>query len=289
MGGIVKGIGKGLGGVLKTVAPALGMIPGIGNLAGGALGGLGGLMSGGIKGLLSGGASGALGPMGMIGNIASAAGGGKPGGGAQTSGGGGGGGFLGTLGKIGGGIGKLLGIGGEGGGSALDAIMKLGGMGAGVASIASSAKDRKKQEAFTEGMMDRANQRDEFNAPLRESGRRLSLEGGQGLDEVDIFGSFLKNKEPRFTGDAGGQAAAGNRMADDIRGKLADTPMGGLGNLNLKPEGGKPVQRGGQAGRLAQTERARADQGLAPVGAKGEKGGKPSLAARLAKLQERNA
>lgn len=57
LGGIwngIKSVGKTIGGVAKSVAPVLGVIPGVGTLAAGAIGGLGGLLHGGPKEALTG-------------------------------------------------------------------------------------------------------------------------------------------------------------------------------------------------------------------------------------------
>jgi hypothetical protein len=215
IGGAVKGIGKGLGGIAKLAAPVAGLIPGVGTLGSLALGGIGGLLSG--KSDAQGGASfvnvPGIGPVPI--NLAQQ---------AQQQQGGGGGGFFGTLGKIGSGIGKFLGF---GQGQDMDALMRLGGLGAGAASVVQSGKDRKRQQEFISGMSERANLRDEFNRPLREQGRAASLAGLSALDDVDIFGSH-------FTQGKGGQASGGSGFANDApKGKPVSKPQ----------EQGKPTSK----------------------------------------------
>lgn len=111
LGGLKK-IGKAVGGVAKQAAPFVGLIPGAGTIAGGALGGLGSLASGDSLGeALKYGAKGAVG-----GYLGSAALGGKgiAGLGGLLKGGSGASGILGGLKKVGGSPGKVIGMGPSG-------------------------------------------------------------------------------------------------------------------------------------------------------------------------------
>lgn len=76
----IRGVGK----LAKKAAPVLGMIPGVGTLAGGVIGGLGGLASGGLKGALQGAAGGVSG--GLLSKVGSAFGSGQQGAGGQDQG-----------------------------------------------------------------------------------------------------------------------------------------------------------------------------------------------------------
>lgn len=99
----IKGVGHTLGGIAEHVAPVLGLIPGVGTLAAGAIGGIGaGLHGDNILGGALGGASGGL-AKGLLGKLtgggaAAAAGDGTDAAGAATGSGGSSGGLLGSIG-----------------------------------------------------------------------------------------------------------------------------------------------------------------------------------------------
>lgn len=215
VGKAVKGIGKavggavkGLGGLAGKVAPALSFIPGVGTLGGAALGGLGNLLAGkGLGGALRGAAmgagggllKGALGGLGGLGGIASKLG----------LGGGGG------AGTVGGPFGAVFNMANQaaagqgGGGGLVSDILKFlgknagkiaGGVGAGAALLGHNAA-RKSTQAFNQEISDRVfknfdQQQALFdaNAGLRDRGREAALAGLTGLQQGDIFGNYLANK-----------------------------------------------------------------------------------------------
>lgn len=242
LGFIHKKIGKvisKIGGVAKKAAPFVGMIPGVGPIAAGALGGLGGLVSGGFGGALKGAAGGAAGGFGgkLLQRLLGGRGGGGggltpeqvgirpgsiqealaglgaiPGARSGAGGGGGRGGAGGFLSKLFGGVGDYI---------SQDPLRALG-IGLSGLGAYQGAQQQSRANKFREEALGMARERYASTAPFREAvtSRALALDprsAGQRPDLGDVFRNtenpFSRSFVPRETGST---ARAASRALEGI-------------------------------------------------------------------------
>jgi hypothetical protein len=254
----VKGIGKGIGSVAKTVAPVAGLIPGVGTLAGAALGAGGNLLSGGsFEDILKGGLGGATGGLsGGLGGLSGILGGG--GGQPQQQGQGlgslqdillgGGAGILGSILGGGGSIGDILKGGGIGAAGGLLGGDKLGGAesaalsGLAALMLQEQAKQREALEAdlnarrgLLTDQLGAAQENFASLAPVREAGMG-ALTGFLGGNTQGIFNT------PQQAGDISGKFPAPTGIPQQPFPQQPGAPLGGPGGAPTANPQQQPLQ-----------------------------------------------